>query len=160
MFPSKYLKVEDLEGHPVRLKIEKAVTESLKDFNTGKMIPKTVLSFEDTDKILVLSAKINWTAVEEIAGEDTGDWAGHEIEVYPAETEVQGKMKPCIRIRAPKAKAKAKAPPAKKYPDDRISTGLPKKASVLPRHKDEEPPEDDPDDPGFSDDDIHDEAAE
>jgi hypothetical protein len=140
MFPSKYLKVEDLEGKPVVLKIEKAVTENLKDFNTGKMQPKTVLYFEDTDKILVLSSKINWTSVEEIAGQDSEDWVGAEIEVHPAETEVKGKMMPCIRIRPPTKKKK------KTFPPDRITTGLPKKTTVVP-------PEDDPDDPGFTPDD-------
>jgi hypothetical protein len=160
MFPSKYLKVEDLEGEPAVLKITESETQNLKDFNDGKMKPKTVLGFEGTDKILVLSAKVNWDSCAKITGcQDSDDWVGHSIEVYPDETPVGGEMKPCIRIRAPQKPQKQKAsPPPKKFPPDRISSGLPKKVKVLP--KQEEPPEDDPDDPGFSDDDIHDEAAE
>jgi hypothetical protein len=157
MFPSKYLTAADLEGRPAVLKIEDAVVENLKNFNTGKLEPKTKLSFEGTDKVLILSAKVNWDGVVKATGcDDSKDWPGHSIEVFPSETEVGGEMKACIRIR-PVTKKKA-APPPKKYPADRISTGLPKKTTVLP--KQEEPPEDDPDDPGFSDDDIHDEAAE
>jgi hypothetical protein len=158
MFPSTYLKADDLEGQAVVLKITKSVVQNLKDFNTGKMVPKTVLSFEDTDKILVVSAKAVWDGCVKATGcQDSNEWPGHSIEVFPSTTEVGGEMKDCLRVRPVTKKTKA-PPPPKKFAADRISTGLPKKASVLP--KQEEPPEDDPDDPGFGDDDIHDEAAE
>jgi hypothetical protein len=130
MFPSRFLRVEELEGKPAVLKIEDAVSENLKDFNTGKVKAKTVLSFEGTDKVLVLSAKANWDGVVKATGcDDSDDWPGHSIEVYPATTEVGGETRDCIRVR-PVTKKKVAPPP------------------------------DDPDDPGFGDDDIHDEAAE
>jgi hypothetical protein len=132
MFPSRYLKAEDLEGMPVGLTIEKAVTEMLKDYNTGKMQAKTVVYFEETDKILVLSSKTNWTSIEEIAGPDSDDWAGAKIELYPTETEVKGKMTPCIRIRPVTRKPAAKLQPKK--------SALPVKKSVLPKQEEEEPP--------------------
>ena len=163
MFPSRFLKVEDLEGRPAVLEITEVVVENLKDFNTGKMKAKTVLSFKGTDKVLVLSAKANWDGVVKATGcKDSKDWVGHRIEVYPATTEVGGETRDCIRVRPVTKKKQAAAPPPKKYPDDRISTGLPKKTSVLPPQ--EEPPPQDPEDRGepiFGDDDPdYDEAAE
>jgi hypothetical protein len=158
MFPSRYLVVDDLEGHPVVLEITKSVVQNLKDFNTGELKPKTVLSFEGTTKIFVVSAKVNFDALVKATGcEDSADWVGHSVEFFPSETEVGGEMKACIRIRAV-TKKKVAPPPLKKKVHDpgNITTGLPKKTSVLPK----EPPPEDPDDPGFSDDDIHDEAAE
>jgi hypothetical protein len=161
MFPSNYLQVADLEGRPAVLKITKSVVQNLKDFNTGQMKPKTVLSFEGTHKVLVLSAKVNFDGCVKATGcDDSKDWVGHSIEVFPSTTEVGGEMKECIRVRPVTKKKKPQAPPPpKKYEDDRITTGLPKKKSVLP----EGPPETDPDDPGpqFGDDDPdYDEAAE
>ena len=48
------------------------------------------------------STAINWDAVADVTGEDDSEnWAGHKIELYPTTTEMKGKMVDCIRIRLP-----------------------------------------------------------
>jgi hypothetical protein len=153
LFPSRFLNVVDLKDEPAPVKIVSAETEMLRDFTSGKLVPRTVLEFENATKCLPLN-KTNWITCSEICGEDTEDWVGKWIELYPDKTPLNGKMVDCIRIRAvTKSQAKKSAVPPKKYPDDRITTGLPKKSSVLPKN---EPPQQDPDDPGPGDDDFHD----
>ena len=113
VFPSKYLKAADLDGTPLVVTIVSAPLETLKN-PEGKEQTKTVLYFRGTKKLLPLNVT-NWDAVADIAGDDSDDWAGHKIELYPAKTEMKGKTVNCIRVRAPeKAKPPAKQKPAAK----------------------------------------------
>jgi hypothetical protein len=115
-FPTKWLKPPDLKGQPVVLEIKNAVQEAIK-FN-GKEETKTVLHFAGTGKELPLNAT-NFDPCVEITGQDDSDnWAGHTIEVFPTTTDLRGETVPAIRIRRPEqadllAAAKApKLPPA------------------------------------------------
>jgi hypothetical protein len=116
VFPSHYLKVTDLGGKAFVVTITAAPLETLKGTD-GKEQTKTVLSFKLTKKVLPLNVT-NWDSVAAITGEDDSDnWAGHDIELYPSTTHMQGKTVDCIRIRAPgqielpKPKSKAKPKP-------------------------------------------------
>jgi hypothetical protein len=109
VFPSKYLKAEDLKGHSVVLKIATSSLEKLKNGSGGEQ-RKVVLTFLKTEKQLPLNAT-NFDSVMDITGEDDSDnWVGHKIELYPTQTTMQGKSVDCIRIRAPGA-APARAAP-------------------------------------------------
>ena len=46
----------------------------------------------------------NWDAVAAIAGDDTDDWPGHRVELYPTTTKLKSNVVDCIRIRAPQQK--------------------------------------------------------
>ena len=109
VFPSKYLKASDLNGKPITLTIATAALEQMKTLD-GKEQTKTVLSFKGTKKTLPLNVT-NWDAVALATGEDDSDnWPGHNIELYPTTTSMQGKSMECIRIRAP-AQRGLRAPP-------------------------------------------------
>jgi hypothetical protein len=84
LFPSKYLKAADLKGKPHVLKIDEAPVEIFK--NGGKPLPLNMTNFD---------------SVADIAGDDTEDWPGHSIEVFPSTTELRGKTVDCVRIRKP-----------------------------------------------------------
>ena len=100
VFPSKYLKAADLNGAPLAVTIVSAPLETLKN-PEGKEQTKTVLYLRGTKKLLPLNVT-NWDAVADVTGEDdSADWAGHDIELYPAKTQMGGKTVDCIRIRAP-----------------------------------------------------------
>jgi hypothetical protein len=100
VFPSKYLKAADLNGKPVVLTIIEAPTETLKSLD-GKESTKTVLYFKGNKKTLPLNIT-NWDSVAGICGaDDTDDWPGNRIEVYPTTTTMGGKTVDCIRIRKP-----------------------------------------------------------
>ena len=52
----------------------------------------------------------NFDAVSEIVGDDeTDNWPGHQVELYPDKTTMGGKPVDCIRIRAP-AQARLQKP--------------------------------------------------
>src|SRR4051812_20845287 len=90
VFPSKYLKAADLSGKPITLTIEAATLETLKTLE-GKEQTKTVLSFRSAKKTLPLNAT-NWDSVATATGaDDSDDWPGHAVEVYPTTTSMQGK---------------------------------------------------------------------
>jgi len=102
LFPSKYLKCADLKGKPRVVEIEQAPIETLKN-PKGEEQRKPVLYFKGAKKALPLNLT-NFDAVAAIASSDeTNDWPGTKIELYPATTMMGGKITDCIRIRPPQA---------------------------------------------------------
>jgi hypothetical protein len=92
-FPSKWLKAADLAGDtPVTIKGFKQG----KPYDDGK--PAYELSFVELDKTLGLN-RTNWKTIEKLHGEDTDDWTGKRITVYPTEVEFQGEQIMGIRVR-------------------------------------------------------------
>jgi hypothetical protein len=113
LFPSKYLKCADLKGKPRVVEIEQALIEMLKNAK-GEEQRKVVLYFKGAKKALPLNLT-NYDSVAEIAGTDeTNDWPGTRIELYPATTMMGGKITDCIRIRRPHEGLPASPPPPPK----------------------------------------------
>jgi hypothetical protein len=111
VFPSKYLKAADLAGKPRDVEIERSPQEELGSGDDKEI--KTVLYFRGgTTKPLPLNMT-NWDAVAAIAGDDTVDWPGNRIELYPDKTLLRGVIKDCIRIRRPQQKDLPREPKAK-----------------------------------------------
>jgi hypothetical protein len=121
VFPSRFLTAADLNGKAVTLTIDRAPLEPLKNKNREET--KTVLYFRGTRKVLPLN-RTNWDAVADITGEDDSEnWPGHQIQVWPTTTSFGADVVDCIRIRAPEqgelkpVKARpAKAKPAEPKP--------------------------------------------
>jgi hypothetical protein len=119
MFPSRFLKAQDLKGKPVVVSIASAPVETLKTPN-GTEERKTVLYFNGGAKKVLPLNRTNWDAVASIAGENSDSWPGEKIELYPTKTELRGETVDCIRIRPPgqgdivAAAKKAAAPAAMK----------------------------------------------
>jgi hypothetical protein len=101
VFPSRYLKEADLGGKPLEVEVERAPQEELGSGDDKD--EKTVLYFRGMSKVLPLNIT-NWDSVADIAGDDTVDWPGAHLELYPTTTQLKGKTVPCIRIRAPRQK--------------------------------------------------------
>lgn len=95
----KHLKAEDLKGRTYKLIIKDIDIADFKE--SGK---KLVLSFDGKEKGLVLN-KTNARIVGKYYTPDYDNWKGKEIEIFPTETEFNGQLVPCIRVRieAPKA---------------------------------------------------------
>lgn len=92
-FPSEYLKAEDLKGREVTLTIKDCTIEKLGDDH------KPVCTFRETDKRLAVN-KTNFALICEVTEkEDSDEWAGKKITIYPTKTEFQGKRVACIRVK-------------------------------------------------------------
>lgn len=92
-FPSKYLKADDLRGQNVRVVIREAVMEELGSDH------RLIVYFQGKDKGLVCN-KTNAESIAFAYGDDTDMWIGQTIELFGDRTMFQGKMVPCLRVRA------------------------------------------------------------
>lgn len=107
MFPGNYLKASDLNGKQVTV-----IIENVREEDIGEET-KPVMHFAGKDRGLVLN-RTNANMVAEILGsEETDEWEGHQIVLYPSKTDFKGKRVDCIRVDAPKVKV----PPAPPKPE-------------------------------------------
>ena len=95
MFPSKYMKADDLDNGTMKLTISSLDQEQMRDGTT-----KFVLSFSGQKKGLVLN-KTNGKALSKAFGKDSGGWIGKEIELFPVAVDFQGESTTGIRVRPP-----------------------------------------------------------
>ncbi len=103
-FPSNYLKCVDLGGQPRIVNVRTCVMEEL---GQGKdKEKKPVLYFEKGPKGLVLNVT-NANTITKVYGDDTANWTGKPIEIYPTQTEFRGDMVDAIRVRVPDAEPSA-----------------------------------------------------
>jgi hypothetical protein len=106
-FPSTFLKADDLQGRRVTVQIDNVTIEELGDER------KPVLHFIGKDRGLVLN-KTNAAMVTEIAGsDDTDDWHGVSVVLYPTRVDFQGKRVDAIRIDKAEAAKPASRPAPK-----------------------------------------------
>jgi hypothetical protein len=125
-YPRRFVSTDDLKGMSVVVEIEEERLEELTDTN-GKTVSKPVLSFVGKEKRFVLNAT-NWDAIVEITGcEDSRDWPGHKVELFPTTTLMAGRRVDCIRIRRPSVSRPAVAAPqpAPPPPADDMSDEIP-----------------------------------
>ncbi len=101
---------------------------------------KPVLYFEKGPKGLVLNVT-NANTITKVYGDDTANWAGKPVEIYPTQTEFKGDMVDAIRVRVPDAGPGPSAPapaPATSTPaaapmaDDNLDDELNDDISDLP----------------------------
>jgi RNA polymerase subunit RPABC4/transcription elongation factor Spt4 len=107
IFPSKYIKAEDLQGKSVTVQIAAIEIEEI-----GKQKDRRpVLYFRGKEKGMVLN-KTNVNKICEILGtSETDEWFGGLIVIYPTEVEFSGAMTMAIRVRAPSANGATKPKP-------------------------------------------------
>lgn len=96
-FSSKYLKAADLRGREAAVQIAGIQPIKMPD---GKN--KVILLFKDKQKGLVLN-KTNANKIAAIYGQNLEEWTGKPVILYPDETNFQGEMVACVRVRVPQA---------------------------------------------------------
>jgi hypothetical protein len=122
LFPSKYLKAADLKGRPHVVQIKTAPIETLKN-PKGEEQRKVVLYFSDIKKTMPLNLT-NYDAVAGIVGDDeTNNWPGTRIELFPSTTMLGGKTVDCIRIRRPQDELPI-SPPSKPLAENKLADEL------------------------------------
>jgi hypothetical protein len=83
----------------------------------GSAAVKPVLHFQDLPQALVLN-KTNFTALSLMFGEDTKDWIGAKVALYPSRVDFKGKTMPTIKVRRPQKAAAATALGGHPFDDD------------------------------------------
>jgi hypothetical protein len=113
IWPSKYLKADDLpEARTVTIK--SARMETLKNKNGED--EKLAIFFKELSKPLIMN-RVNFDVIAGITGEDnTDNWIGHKITLYPTTTQMNGEEVACIRVKTPATAATAKPAVAKAKP--------------------------------------------
>ena len=110
VFPSKWLKAEELDGDTV-LTITEVKIEVMGQGRDADSKP--VLYFQEIEKGFVANKTNSNTLAKLLRSDDTDDWVGHQITIYPTDVEFKGEMVPGIRVRATLPRpAKASAKPA------------------------------------------------
>ena len=119
-FPSRYLRAADLDGRKVRLRMSHVEMEDVA--GTGPDSTKPVLYFKGKKKGLVLNVT-NARTIASTYGDDMDAWEDRQIELYPTETEFQGKLVPCLRVGIPSSLPPQAGigPPPPRGPEGEIS---------------------------------------
>jgi hypothetical protein len=119
VFPSKYLKADDIPEEGLVLTISGVEMEELGQGRDKETKP--VLSFKEEEKGMVCN-KTNCNTIHKLSGsDDTDDWVGHKIRLITLEVDFQGTMTNSIRVSTKPVKAPTpakKAAPAQESPDD------------------------------------------
>ena len=107
-----YIKAADLGGRRINVTIESV---ELGEINGEK---KLLMSFVGKDKKVAVN-KTNSDTITDILGTDeTDDWVGHRISLFPSKTTFGGKRVDCIRVDVAVTPNGAKAAPAPPPPPE------------------------------------------
>ena len=96
MKDSKYLKAADLKGRDVLVTIDRLEPQKMND---GKM--KWVMYFRGKEKGFVLNI-VNINNIAHIYGDETDEWGGKQITLFPTMVDFQGRSVEAIRVKGPK----------------------------------------------------------
>jgi len=112
MFPRKYASGEDLNGKTATLTIAIIRTEKMRPQAGAPEQTKFVVYFEGAAKGVILSRTLAYQIANIASSEETADWIGKRITLYPQPMTVAGKPRIAIRARKPAAGNGAAPPPA------------------------------------------------
>jgi len=126
LFPNAYLSADDFRGADVTMTIARLTVEDLRT-NGGSTEKKPCLYFVeiedkhkrgrmDDNKKLVLN-KTNAKTIAAMYGNETDDWVGKRITLYPTTTKFGRDTVDCIRVRPSKPRA-AQARKQNREPDE------------------------------------------
>lgn len=112
LFPSKWLAAADLKGAATVVTIEKVDLETMKGQDGKPDELKPVVFFHEFEKGMVCN-KTNATTISTFYGDDTDDWIGEWVTLFPTKVQFGTKMVDALRVdtKLPK-KAKPNIAPA------------------------------------------------
>ena len=97
MFVSEYVGAPELKGKDVTVTIASVVKEQVAMTDGGKKT-KLVIRFKESAKKLICN-KTNGDSISVIHGNESKQWAGKRITLYPTTCLAFGEMVECIRVR-------------------------------------------------------------
>ncbi len=100
LFPSRWLKAADLAGNEFDVTIQVAKLETVHNPRAKKEEQKLAVYFKGTEKGLLLN-KTNANSIAMLLKSDqTEDWPGGRVRLYPTEVQAGGEVHQTIRIKA------------------------------------------------------------
>ena len=115
MFTGSYFKGADLEKAKL-LTIEAVGKESLGEDKDERW----VVRFVEDERGCVLNKTRADEIVQATGSNDTDDWLGRKVVLYKGETRFQGKLVPCVAVRAARNQPKPEPEPVDDFGDDEI----------------------------------------
>lgn len=100
MFPSKYTSGEDLQGKQVTVTIARVLAETMRPNPQSPEVTKYVLYVENGKKGIILSKVLAKQIAQALGSDDTDQWTGKKVIVYPESMTVAGANRVAIRARA------------------------------------------------------------
>ena len=94
VFPSRYLKWQDLNGKEVRV-IIKSIT--IEDLGNDR---KPVMFFDGAQKGMIVN-KTNWSTIAQAYGDESDAWTGKPVILFAMNTSFQGRPTQGLRVRIP-----------------------------------------------------------
>jgi len=96
MFPNRYTAGADLHGKPVVTRIREVMREQMKP-GGGPVVNKWVVYFDGLGKGVVLSRELAEQIADAVGSDDTADWPGKRLTLYPEMLLVGGRALLCIK---------------------------------------------------------------
>lgn len=100
MFPSKYVKGEDLNGKVWTVTIARITAETMRPNPQSPEVTKYVLYTQEGKKGIVLSKVLAGQIAKALSSDDTEAWTGRKIGIYGEAVNVAGVARVAIRARA------------------------------------------------------------
>lgn len=110
MFPSKWLTAADLNDADLTVTIRACTYEEVTEKDK-----KWVLWFEETGKGMVLNKTNSKMIVQLLLSDDTDEWVGRQITLFPTQVDYEGNQVDAIRVRK-KLPAAGRKPARKAVP--------------------------------------------
>lgn len=118
VFPSRYLKWQDLNGKEVRVVIRAVTVEDLGNDR------KPVMTFDSAQKTMIVN-KTNWLTIAQAYGDDSDGWIGKPVILFAMSTSFQGRPTQGLRVRIPVDQPPGDTPAFKPRTDDDLDDAIP-----------------------------------
>src|SRR4030065_340740 len=97
MFPRRYATGEDLQGRAITLTIATISREKMHPQANAPEVEKWVVYFDEAKKGVVLNRTLAYQIAEFLGSEETDDWIGKRITIFPQPMMVAGKKVAAMR---------------------------------------------------------------
>lgn len=101
MYPKKFATGEDLAGKEATLIISSIELESMRPDPRAAEVQKYVLYFEKAQRGIILNRTIAEQIAQAVGSDESDDWIGKKITLFPLPMVVAGKNRVAIRVKPP-----------------------------------------------------------
>ena len=101
MFPRKFATGEDLNGQSVTVTVKSMSMEKLSPHPGQPPMDRFVLYFSETVKGVILSRTLAEQIASILQSDDTDQWVGKKVTLFPQPLNVAGKSRIAIRAKKP-----------------------------------------------------------